>query len=195
HRSQYDFVDGFARRIREALPNASFLAITGTPIEAADRSTTAVFGDYIDVYDIQQAVEDGATVRIYYESRLAKLALKEEQRPRIDQEFAEVTEGEEELARELLKTKWARLEAMVGTEGRLNLVARDLVAHFEQRQQALDGKAMIVGMSRRICVDLYAAIVQLRPDWHSDDDAGGALKVVMTGSAYDPLAWQPHIRS
>ena len=195
HRSQYDFVDGFARRIREALPNASFLAFTGTPLEAADRSTTAVFGDYIDIYDLQQSVEDGATVRIYYESRLAKLALKEEERPRIDQEFAEVTEGEEADARELLKSRWARLEAMVGTPARLGLIARDLVTHFEQRQQALDGKAMIVGMSRRICVDLYDAIIALRPGWHSDDDAGGVLKVVMTGSASDPLAYQPHIRS
>lgn len=195
HRSQYDFIDGFARRIREALPNASFLAFTGTPIEAADRSTTAVFGDYIDVYDLQQSVEDGATVRIYYEGRLAKLAIREAERPKIDQEFAEVTEGEESSARELLKSKWARLEAMVGTQARLDLIARDLVTHFERRRQALDGKAMIVGLSRRICVELYAAIIALRPEWHSDDDAGGVLKVVMTGSAADPLPWQPHIRS
>lgn len=195
HRSQYDFIDGFARHLRDALPNASFIGFTGTPIESTDRNTRAVFGDYIDVYDIQQAVEDGATVPIYYEGRLAKLELTAEERPRIDPDFEQLTEGEELTAKEKLKGKWARLEAMVGTERRIELIAEDLVAHFEAREQALEGKAMIVCMSRRICIDLYRALIRLRPEWHSDDDAAGALKVVMTGSATDPLDWQPHIRN
>src|SRR5206468_2097477 len=131
HRSQYDFIDGFARHLRDALPNASFVGFTGTPIELADKNTRAVFGDYISVYDIQRAVQDGATVPIYYEGRLAKLELKESERPRIDPEFEEVTEGEEETRREKLKTRWAQLEALVGTEKRLTLVAKDLVEHFE----------------------------------------------------------------
>ncbi|MEM2125994.1 MAG: type I restriction endonuclease subunit R, partial [Candidatus Methanosuratincola sp.] len=195
HRSQYDFINGFARHMRDALPNASFVAFTGTPIEKADRSTPAVFGDYISIYDIQQAVLDGATVPIFYESRLAKLELSEEERPHIDPEFEEVTEGEEETVRQQLKTKWARLEAMVGTEKRIGLVARDIVDHFEQRLQAMDGKGMIVCMSRRICVDLYDAIIKLCPGWHSDDDEKGFIKVVMTGSASDPPNYQPHIRN
>jgi len=195
HRSQYDFIDGFARHLRDALPNASFIGFTGTPIELTDRNTRAVFGDYIDVYDIQRAVEDGNTVRIYYEGRLAKLELDEAERPKIDPEFEEVTEGEEQTTKEKLKGKWARLEAMVGAEKRIGLVAQDLVGHFERRLEAMDGKAMIVCMSRRICVDLYSAIGRLRPQWHDGADDRGAIKVVMTGSATDPVDWQQHIRN
>lgn len=195
HRSQYDFIGGLARNMRDALPNASFIGFTGTPIEKADRSTPAVFGNYISIYDIQQAVVDGATVRIFYESRLAKLELKEEEIPHIDPEFEEVTEGEEETVRQRLKTKWARLEAMVGTEKRIGLIAKDIIDHFDQRLQVMDGKGMIVCMSRRICVDLYGAIIKLRPSWHSDDDSKGFIKVIMTGSASDPPSYQPHVRN
>ncbi len=194
HRSQYDFVDGFARHMRDALPNASFIGFTGTPIEKTDANTRQVFGNYISIYDIQRAVEDKATVPIYYESRLAKLNLKDDAKPKVDQEFEDVTEGEEEKVREGLRTKWAALEAVVGTENRLRLVADDLVKHFEQRLDAIDGKAMIVCMSRRICVDLYNQLVKLKPHWHSNDDKAGALKIVMTGSADDGPEWQPHIR-
>ena len=154
-----------------------------------------MFGDYISIYDIERAVKDGATVPIYYESRLAKLELKEEERPRIDSEFEEVTEGEEVEHKERLKTKWAALEALVGTEKRLNLIAGDLVRHFEARLETMDGKAMIVCMSRRICVELYKTITAIRPDWHSDNDAAGIMKIVMTGSASDPEDWQGHIRN
>ena len=195
HRSQYDFVDGFARHMRDALPRASFIAFTGTPIELADRNTRAVFGDYISIYDIRQAVYDGATVPIYYEGRLARLELDEAERPRVDPEFAEATEGEEVEHKERLKTKWAQLEAIVGAEKRIGLIAQDLVDHFEHRLEAMDGKAMIVCMSRRICVDLYNAIVALRPDWRHDDNDTGIIKIVMSGSASDPLEWQPHIRN
>jgi type I restriction enzyme R subunit len=195
HRSQYDFIDGFARHLRDGLPHASFVGFTGTPIEAADKNTRAVFGDYISIYDIQRAVEDGATVPIYYEGRLAKLELVEAERPHLDTDFEDVTEGEEEARKEKLKSRWAQLEAVVGTEKRLDLVARDLVDHFEKRLETMDGKAMVVCMSRRICVDLYRAITRLRPSWHDDADDKGALKVVMTGSASDPLEWQPHIRT
>jgi type I restriction enzyme R subunit len=195
HRSQYDFIDGFARHMRDALPNASFIGFTGTPIEKTDANTRAVFGDYISIYDIQRAVEDGVTVPIYYESRLAKLALDETERPKIDPDFEEVTEGEEVERKERLKSKWAQFEAIVGAEKRLRLVARDIVEHFEKRLEALDGKAMIVCMSRRICVELYREIAQLRPQWAADDDERGAMKVVMTGSASDPLDWQPHVRN
>lgn len=195
HRSQYDFIDGFARHMRDALPNASFIAFTGTPIEKTDASTRSVFGEYISIYDIQQAVIDGATVPIYYESRLAKLALDETERPRIDPDFEEVTEGEELERKEQLKTKWAQLEAIVGAERRLQLIAQDIVEHFERRLEAMEGKAMVVCMSRRICVELYHHIIQLRPDWHDDDDTRGKIKVVMTGSASDPPEWQPHIRN
>ena len=195
HRSQYDFVDGFARHMRDALPNASFIGFTGTPIEQTDANTRAVFGDYISVYDIQRAVFDGATVPIYYESRLARLALKDAERPKIDPEFEEATEGEEVERKEKLKSRWAQLEAVVGSEHRIKLVARDLVEHFENRLATLDGKAMVVCMSRRICVDLYREIALLRPAWHHADDERGAMKVVMTGSASDPLEWQPHIRN
>ena len=195
HRSQYDFIDGFARHLRDALPQASFVGFTGTPIERQDANTRAVFGDYISIYDIQRSVEDGATVPIYYESRLAKLALNERERPLIDPKFEEVTEGEEVERKEKIKTKWAQLEALVGTQERLKLIAQDIVQHFEQRREALEGKAMVVCMSRRICIDLYRELVRLRPDWHSEDDMQGAIKVVMTGSASDPLRWQPHIRN
>ncbi len=195
HRTQYDFIDGFAAHLRDALPNASFIGFTGTPIESADANTRAVFGDYISVYDIARAVQDGATVPIYYESRLARLALREEARPRIDPDFEEATEGEEVERKERLKSRWAQLEAVVGTQERIDLVARDLVAHFEARLATMDGKAMVVCMSRRICVALHDAIAALRPDWVTDDDATGALKVVMTGSASDDLDWQRHIRS
>ncbi len=195
HRSQYDFIDGFARHMRDALPNASFIAFTGTPLELDDRNTRQVFGDYIAIYDIQRAVEDGATVPIYYESRLAKLALPEELKPRIDEEFEEITEGEELERKEELKTRWAQLETVVGAPPRLGMVAGDIVNHFERRLEALDGKAMIVCMSRRICVDMYNEIVRLRPQWHHQDDGKGVIKVVMTGSASDPPEWQPHIRN
>ena len=202
HRSQYDFIDGFARHMRDALPNASFIGFTGTPIERDDTSTRAVFGDYISVYDIQRAVQDGATVPIYYESRLAKLELDPAERPKVDPDFEEATEGEEVERKEKLKTKWAQLEAVVGAEKRLRLIAQDIVEHFEKRLEAMDGKAMIVCMSRRICVELYRIIClgtdghpPLRPEWHADDDAAGVIKVVMTGSASDPPEWQAHIRN
>jgi type I restriction enzyme R subunit len=195
HRSQYDFIDGFARHMRDALPNASFIGFTGTPIEKTDKSTLAVFGNYIDIYDIEQAVEDGATVRVYYESRLAKLQLDEQERPYIDPEFEEVTENEEVAKKEKLKSKWARAEALVGSEKRLRQIAEDIVNHFEHRLEALDGKGMIVCMSRRICIDLFNEIIALRPEWQSEDDAQGIIKVVMTGSASDPIEWQPHIRN
>ena len=195
HRSQYDFIDGFARHMREALPNASFIGFTGTPIELTDKNTRAVFGNYVSIYDIERAVKDGATVPIYYESRLARLELDETARPLLDEEFEEATEGEEVEHKERLKTKWAQLEALVGTEKRLKLIAEDLVKHFERRLEAMDGKAMIVCMSRRICVELYKAITEIRPDWHHDDDSAGILKIVMTGSASDPADWQSHIRN
>ena len=194
HRSQYDFVDGFAGQMRDALPNASFIGFTGTPIARADADTRAVFGDYISVYDIQRSVLDGATVPIYYESRQARLVLDESERPGIDAEFEEATEGEELERKERLKTKWAQMEAIVGAERRLNMVAEDMAAHFDRRLEAMDGKALLVCMSRRICVDMYNRLTALRPEWHSDDDDGGAVKVVMTGSASDPADWQPHIR-
>jgi len=195
HRSQYDFIDGYARHMRDALPHASFVGFTGTPIELKDANTRAVFGDYISVYDIQRAVHDGATVPIYYESRLAKLVLNEAERPHIDAGFEEATEGEEVDRKEKLKTKWAQLEAVVGSEKRLTLIAADIVEHFEKRLEAMDGKAMIVCMSRRICVELYREIAKLRPAWRGEADEAGALKVIMTGSASDPADWQQHIRN
>lgn len=208
HRTQYGFKSklkerenevyvtyGFAKHMRDALPNASFIGFTGTPIEKADRNTRAIFGDYIDIYDIEQAVEDGATVRIYYESRLAKLELKPEERPKIDPEFEEVTEGEEVEKKEKLKSKWARLEAIVGSEKRIKLIAKDIVDHFESRLEVLDGKGMIVCMSRRICIDLHNEIIKLKPEWYHKDDDKGILKVIMTGSAGDPVTWQEHIRN
>lgn len=195
HRSQYDFIDGFARNIRDALPGASFIGFTGTPIESTDKNTQAVFGDYIDIYDIQRAVEDGATVRIYYEGRLAKLELNEDEKPKLDEQFEEVTEGQEQDIKEKAKSKWAKLEVLVGSPRRLALVANDMVDHLEKRLEAMDGKAMVVAMSRRICVELYAEIIKLRPHWHDEDDDKGSIKVVMTGSASDPVGWQPHVRT
>jgi type I restriction enzyme R subunit len=204
HRSQYGFRAkvksktgaisyGFAKYLRDALPNASFIGFTGTPIEKDDVNTRTVFGDYIDIYDISRAVEDGATVPIYYESRLARIELDANERPKIDAEIEELTEDEAESEQDRLKRKWTSAEALVGSDKRLAMVAQDLVTHFEERIAALDGKAMIVCMSRRICVALYDAIVKLRPQWHSDDDDAGSIKVVVTGAASDPPAWQPHI--
>ncbi len=204
HRSQYGFrakVDaktgeisyGFAKYMRDALPNASFIGFTGTPIEADDVNTPAVFGNYIDVYDISRAVEDGATVPIYYESRLARIELDEDEKPKIDAEVNELTAEEPEADQERFKKKWSTVEALVGSDKRLALVAKDMVAHFEDRVAALDGKAMVVCMSRRICVRLYDEIVKLRPDWDSADDNAGAVKIVMTGAASDPQEWQKHI--
>ena len=204
HRSQYGFkarveqksgeiAYGFAKYLRDALPNASFIGFTGTPIEKDDVNTPAVFGDYIDVYDISRAVEDGATVPIYYESRLARIELREDEKPKIDAEIADLTEDDAEAEQEKLKRKWSTVEALVGSKTRLQLVAADLVRHFEDRVAAMNGKAMVVCMSRRICVALYEEIAKLRPDWHADDDAQGRVKVVMTGSGSDPQAWQPHI--
>jgi type I restriction enzyme R subunit len=195
HRSQYDFIDGFARHMRDALPRASFIGFTGTPIEQEDANTRAVFGDYISVYDIQQAVEDGATVPIYYEGRLAKLGLDAKEQPRIDPSFEEVTEDEEVTRKERLKSKWAQLEAVVGAQKRVDLIAADLVEHFEHRLEVMDGKAMVVCMSRRICVALYDAILRLRPQWASADDDRGQIKIVMTGAASDSEDWQQHIRN
>ncbi|BAO29729.1 type I restriction endonuclease subunit R [Sulfuritalea hydrogenivorans] len=204
HRSQYGFrakVDaktgeisyGFAKYLRDALPNASFIGFTGTPIEADDVNTPAVFGNYIDVYDISRAVEDGATVPIYYESRLARIELDEDEKPKIDAEVNELTEDDPEVEQERFKRKWSTVEALVGSDKRLALVAQDMVTHFEDRVAALDGKAMVVCMSRRICVKLYDEIVKLRPNWHSADDNAGAVKIVMTGAASDPEDWQQHI--
>lgn len=186
---------GFAKHLRDGVPNASFIGFTGTPIEHSDKSTPAVFGDYIDIYDIQRAVEDGATVKILYEGRLAKIELNDAERPKIDPDFEDVTEGEEQTVKEKLKSKWARLEAMVGSDKRIKLIAKDLVDHWGKRLDAMDGKAMIVCMSRRICVELYKELVKLRPAWHSDKDEDGSLKVVMTGSASDDTTWQQHIRN
>ena len=196
HRSQYDFIDGYARHMRDALPNASFLGFTGTPIELDDANTRGVFGDYISVYDIHRSQADGATVPIYYENRLAELKLDEKEKPNIDPDFEEGTEGEELEDKEALKTKWAQLEAVVGADNRIRLIAEDMVAHYEARLEQLEGKAMVVCMSRRICVELYKELVKLRPDWEEEeDDTKGQIKVVMTGSASDPLDWQKHIRS
>ena len=204
HRSQYGFGAkieqktgeisyGFAKYLRDALPNASFIGFTGTPIEATDVNTPAVFGNYIDVYDIARAVEDGATVPIYYESRLARIELPDEEKPKIDAEMDEATEEFGETEAEKTKREWATVEKLVGTDKRLGLIAEDLVTHFEARIAALDGKAMIVCMSRRICVALYDKIVALRPEWHSEDEKTGTIKIVMTGSASDPVSWHQHL--
>ena len=186
---------GFAKYLRDALPNASFIGFTGTPIETADRNTEAIFGNYIDVYDIHRSVEDGATVRIYYEARYVKLASNEQKWSSIDPDFEEVTEGREQEEKEKLKSKWGRLEAVVGAKTRIQQLALDIVEHFKQREAALTGKAMIVCMSRRVCVDLYDAIIQLEPNWHDEDEGKGTIKVVMTGSAADGPTWQQHIRT
>jgi type I restriction enzyme R subunit len=205
HRSQYGFSEtlsrdgtlkaGLAKHMRDALPGATFLGFTGTPIESTDKSTRAVFGDYIDVYDLTRAVEDGATVKIFYESRLAKVALSDDDLASLDELADEITEKVEQDVADKAKSRWARLEAIVGAEERLDLIARDIVEHWEKRREAMLGKAMIVTMSRRIAVRLYEKIVALRPDWHNTDPAKGEIKVVMTGSAADPAEFQPHIYS
>src|ERR1035437_6157983 len=195
HRSQYDFLDGFAKHMRDALPQASFIGFTGTPIETTDKNTQAVFGDYIDVYDIQQAVADGSTVSIYYESRLAKVNFDEAEKIKVDEQFEELTEAEELTDKQKFKSKWTRLEAIVGDDHRIAKIAEDIVNHYELRSSILEGKAMIVCMSRRICVELYDAIIKLRPEWHNEDDKRGALKVIMTGSVTDPVPWQQHVRN
>lgn len=209
HRSQYGFgadivkgkdaADvkyGYAKYMRDSLPNASYIGFTGTPVELTDKNTRAVFGDYIDVYDMTRAVEDGTTVKIFYESRIAKLELPEELKPKVDTEYDEITEHQEYSQKEQLKSKWARLEAIVGASERVKQIAKDIVDHFEKRDQAQEnegGKAMIVAMSRRIAIDLYNKIVELRPDWHSDDLMSGKIKVVMTGASSDPVEWQKFI--
>lgn len=204
HRSQYGFDAklnrstgqrryGYAHYIRQALPNASFIGFTGTPIESGDVNTPAIFGEYIDIYDISRAVEDGATVPIYYESRLARIELDEDEKPLIDAEIEEILEDDTLTEQEKQKAKWASVEALVGSKKRLEQIAKDLVEHLEARITAMDGKAMAVCMSRRICVALYDEIIKLRPEWHSEDDAEGAVKIVMTGSASDPEAWAQHI--
>jgi len=186
---------GYAQHLRDALPNATFVAFTGTPVNSTDRDTRSVFGDYIHVYDMQQAKEDGATVAIYYESRLAKLKLKDTDLEALDEEVDELAEDEAEQTQARLKSKWAALEKVVGAEPRIASVAADLVEHFEERNKAQDGKAMVVGMSRDICVHLYNEIVKLRPDWHDEDPEKGAIKVIMTGSASDKALLIPHIHS
>jgi type I restriction enzyme R subunit len=208
HRSQYGFtahiemkdgeahtVYGYAKHLHDALPSASYIGFTGTPIDLDDRSTLAVFGDYIDIYDIEQSVKDHATVPIYYESRLVDLDINKDMKSKIDEDFEMLTEGEELNRRDELAAKWTQLEAIVGNEKRVAHIAKDIVEHFENRLEALDGKGIIVCMSRRICVELYDAIIALRPQWHSDDDNQGFLKVIMTGSASDPVEWQQHIRT
>ena len=195
HRSQYEFIEGFARNLRDGLPFASYIGFTGTPIENDDINTPAVFGDYIDTYTISQSVDDKATVPLFYEPRLAKIELPEEEKPVVDDRVEEVTEGEDEEDKQKLKAKWSKLEAMVGTEKRLNLVAQDILDHWDRRLEILDGKAMIVTMSRRICIGLYDQIISLRPAWHSEKDEEGSVKIVMTGAASDPLHFQPHLRS
>ncbi len=208
HRTQYGFEAtlkgkpghekyqvGYAQHLRDALPNATFVAFTGTPVSSEDRDTRSVFGEYIHVYDMQQAKEDGATVAIYFESRLAKLSLKEDELTHIDDEVDELAEDEEESQQAKLKSRWAALEKVVGAEPRIASVATDLVAHFEERSKAQTGKAMVVGMSRDICVHLYNEIIKLRPDWHNADPEQGAIKIVMTGSASDKALLRPHIYS
>lgn len=208
HRTQYGFEAklkgkpgaetyqvGYAQHLRDALPNATFVAFTGTPVSSTDRDTRAVFGDYIHVYDMQQAKEDGATVAIYYESRLAKLRLKEEDLPLIDEEVDELAEDEEESTQAKLKSQWAALEKVVGATPRIASVAADLVVHFEERNKAQDGKAMVVAMSREICVHLYDEITRLRPEWHDPDPDKGVVKIIMTGSASDKALLIPHIHN
>ncbi|MBP7388771.1 MAG: type I restriction endonuclease subunit R [Chitinophagales bacterium] len=186
---------GFAKHLRDAVPKATFIGFTGTPVELTDRNTKTVFGEYVDVYDIQQAVNDGATVRIYYESRLAKIHLSEKEKDNVDDELSVVAEDAPEYVVNTAKAKWTRLEAIVGHPERIKAVAKDIVNHFEDRQQVFEGKAMIVAMSRRIAVALYAEIVNLKPEWHHADDDKGGIKVIMTGSSSDPKNYQPHIRN
>jgi type I restriction enzyme R subunit len=195
HRSNYDFIDGFARHLRDGLPNATYIGFTGTPIEAKDKSTRQVFGDYIDTYDLTQAVTDGATVKVYYEPRLAKIDLPRAALGELDEAFAEATSGSEEEARERLKTRWAQVEAIVGSDKRIRELAADIVTHWEARREVLAGKAIIVTMSRRIAAALYEEIAALRQEWATDDDGTGRIKVVITGSAADDESLQPHIRS
>jgi type I restriction enzyme R subunit len=205
HRSQYGFdamLDkdgkfkyGYAQHLRDALPNATFIGFTGTPIESEDKDTRAVFGDYISVYDIEDAVKDGATVPIYYESRLAKLDLNAEILKEIDKEVGDLDIGDELSDRERFKSKWSALEKLVGSEPRIKQIAQDIVTHFEDRTATIDGKGMIVAMSRQIAVDLYDAIVAIRPSWHSADPTKGAIKIIMTGSASDEAKLQKHIYS
>ncbi len=199
--SQARYQVGYAQHLRDALPNATFVAFTGTPVSSEDRDTRSVFGEYIHVYDMQQATEDGATVAIYYESRLAKLSLKDSELPAIDDQVDELAEDEEDDQQSRLKSRWAALEKVVGAEPRINSVAADLVKHFEERNQGMvsvgqmPGKAMVVAMSREICVHLYNEIVALRPEWHDEDPEKGAIKVIMTGSASDKALLRPHIYS
>jgi type I restriction enzyme R subunit len=203
HRSQYglnarineagETIYGYAKYLRDALPNATFVAFTGTPVSAKDKDTRAVFGDYVDIYDIEQAVKDGATVPIYYESRLVKLEMDSAVTGSIDEEVEELTEDEEEAARARTKSRWAALEKLVATAPRIETVAADLVNHFETREDAMRGKAMIVCMSREVCALLYDAIIKLRPEWHDPDPEKGAIKVVMTGSASDREALRRHV--
>ncbi len=205
HRSQYGFGLKVPKNLdkevlkygyaKDALPNATFIGFTETPIEKADHNTRKVFGSYIDIYDIEQAVEDGSTVKIYYESRLAKLELKPEARPFLDQEFEEVTEGEEIESKEYLKSKWSRLEKVVGSPERIKRIAKDIVDHWEKRSSVLEGKAMVVCMSRRICIEVHNEIVKLCPQWYDKDDKKGNIKVIMTGSADDGPEWQEHVRN
>lgn len=195
HRSNYDFIDGFARHLRDGLPNATYIGFTGTPIESADKSTKQVFGDYIDVYDLTQAVADGATVKVLYEPRLAKVELPKTTLDQLDEAFALATSGTEDEARERLKSRWAQIESIIGSDKRIAELAADIVDHWEKRREVLAGKAMIVTMSRRIAVALYDAIAKLRPDWATSEDGTGKLKVVITGSAADDEALQPHIRN
>ncbi len=194
HRTQYDLIDGLARNVRDALPNASFMGFTGTPIEADDRDTRAIFGEYIDVYDLTQAVLDEATVRVYYEARLVRVELPEDARDLLDIEFDEATETAGVDDRDRLKNRWARVEAIVGADKRVAQVAADIVDHWERRRAAEIGKGLIVCMSRRICVALYDEIVKLRPAWHSPDDGAGKIKVVITGSASDGPEMNVHVR-
>jgi type I restriction enzyme, R subunit len=206
HRSQYGFNArivkqndeasikyGYAKYMREALPNASYIGFTATPIELTDKNTPAVFGDYIDIYDMTRSVEDKTTVKIYYESRVVKLDLPDEEKRQLDAEYNEITEYQEVYQKEKIKNKWTRLESIVGAGNRIKLIAQDIVNHYETKQEAIFGKAMIVTMSRRIAIDLYKEIIALRPEWHSDDDDKGLIKIVITGSSSDPLEWQPFI--
>ena len=203
HRSQYGFdamLDrdgkfkyGYAQHLRDALPNATFIGFTGTPIESGDKDTRSVFGDYISIYDIEDAVRDGATLPIYYESRLAKIDLDSATMKEIDDEIAGITKQDESSDKEKFKSKWSTLEKLVGAKARVQQIAADIVTHFEDRTASIDGKGMIVAMSRHIAVDLYNEIVAIRPDWHSEDPKKGAIKVIMTGSASDDASMQPHI--